>query len=485
MKNIKNMKNLFINSGIIILLLLLCNGCEKDFLDIKPKGQLIPETTEDYRLLLDMVHETNYVRPVSTLRTYGIANYLADDFQVADSANYSQVFGNGDLWNMFTWATEGFIYPDNKEDVDMQALYGQIYTMNSVILNVPDAIGSEDEKKLLISEAKVHRAFCYLALVNIYAKHYSENADTDLGVPLRLVITLSEPLARASVQEVYDQIIMDLSEAYPNLPDIGEYKHRPSKANAYGLLARTYLYIGDYEQSLTYANQALDITDFLYNNNEIMDAGNKMGLNAWYDDEMLLMKTTTTRTSGNFMYSHNYIYCSADIIESLFDTVNDLRYFNKFQRQTGSPNRYNYREGYNRWNGAFMYFPHVGVTTPEILLTAAECEARIGETSRAMQIVNRIRLNRYRTGTHIDLTVGNRGSAIQYVLDERRKELWARGLRWFDLKRLNAIEGANITIHRTFTDHSLSPGDKGWVMPFARTYIDLNPEIIQNEGYDD
>jgi starch-binding outer membrane protein, SusD/RagB family len=467
---------------LLLVLLISFSGCDDDFLDIKPKGQMIPETTDDYRKLLDMIVESNVGLEVTTIRTSGIANYLADDFQLGDSANYFFVNGN-DLWGMYSWAEDNFLYDIDREDVDWKALYGGIYTMNSVINGVPNASGPQSDKDQLLAEAKVHRAFNFLTLVNIYAKHYSSNAASDPGVPLRLTLSLSSSLERASVEKVYEQILKDLSEAYPNLPDMPAFKHRPSKASALGLLARTYLYMGNYEQALNFANQALDISDFLYEFAQVMNANHQFGISAWFDNEMLLMKTTTSRTSGGTLYHHSYIWCSASVVESVFDTENDLRYFNKFARQVNSPNRYNYREGYNRWNGGFMYFPHVGVTIPEVLLTAAECEARIGDVGRAVQLVNRLAESRYKTGTYNALITTNRETAIQFILGERRRELWARGLRWFDLRRLNALEGANITIQRTFTNHRLAPGDRGWVMPIARLYTGQNPEISQNEGY--
>lgn len=469
-------------TGLLLILFIGLSSCEGDFLEIKPKGQMIPETTSDYRKLLDMIVESNVGTEVTTLRTTGIVNYLDDNFQLADSANYNLIFPS-DAWAMYNWAAEGALVDIDREDVDWRALYGGIYVMNQVIHSIDGAKGSQTEKDQLAAEAKFHRAFNFLHLVNLYAKHYSANAATDLGVPLRLDLSLTSNLERNTVQKVYDQIIKDITEAIPNLPAQPMYKHRPSKVSAYALLARTYLFMGEYAKSLENANLALAISDFLYDYKSKINENYVMGINAWYDDEMLIMKTTTSRTSRGFTYHHTYLFSTVDIVSSVFDTINDLRFHNKFSRTLNSPNRFNYAEGARRWNGGFMYFPHIGLTTPEVLLTAAECEARIGDIAKAMQIVNRIRLNRYKEDTHVDLAAANRPQAIEYVLAERRKELWARGIRWYDLRRLNAIEGANISIQRSFTTHSLAPGDRGWVMPIARMYIDLNKEIQQNPGY--
>jgi len=123
-----------------------------------------------------------------------------------------------------------------------------------------------------------------------------------------------------------------------------------------------------------------------------------------------------------------------------------------------------------------------------MLLTRAEALARIGGAANltsAIADLNYLRVNRYITGTHLDYIAANynKEQVIQLILNERRRELWGNGLRWFDLKRLNAIENANITIKRNFTNDMLPPGDVHWVMPIGKKYINQSPEIIQNEGY--
>src|SRR5690554_2033389 len=157
---------------IFALVLLIGGGaCQRGFLDIKPKGQMIPETTDDFRKILDFVSNKNSVgQKTAVLVTYGIVNLLADDYQVGDSTQYNAMLTTDrSLW--FHWGREGS-YPPDLDDPDWRALYGQIYIMNSAIAGIPDARGPESEKNKLLAEAKFHRAFCYLGLVNIYARHY-------------------------------------------------------------------------------------------------------------------------------------------------------------------------------------------------------------------------------------------------------------------------------------------------------------------------
>jgi len=479
--------------SIIIFSIIALSSCEKDFLDIKPKGKVIPQSTDDYRKILDLVVQNNVGLIPTILRTYGITFYLSDDYQIFDTASYDALLTT-DRYEKYTWAKDGYLYKEDAEDIDWQAMYAQIYIANSVINGVPDASGPESVKKTLIAEAKVHRAFCYLALVNIYAKHYSSSASSDLGVPLRLDILLTISLERATVEEVYDQIIKDLEDAAEDLPASQDYNHRPTKAAAYGLLARTYLYQGNYAEALNYANLCLDIQDHLYDlnvemiidtiNDERYDGTNMFNFEntftSWMDEEIILHKTTCTRTSGGSSYHYSYMVTTPEVVENLYDTLNDLRFRLKFEKRN-EDEYYTAAEVGNRWSNG--YYPVVGVTVPEILLTRAECNARLDHYQDAMDDINAIREKRLKSDAYAPLTASSREEAVEIVLLERRRELWGRGLRWFDLKRLNAIENANITIERSFTGQQLVPGDSHWVMPIANLYITQNPEIVQNEGY--
>lgn len=476
---------------LILLLIVIVSGCKKDFLDIVPKGQLIPQTTSDYRQILDFVSNKNNVgQKVAVLVTYGIVNLLADDYQVSDSAQYkAMITTDRKLW--YQWGEEGGYLPD-LDDPDWRALYGQIYIMNSCIDGIPNASGSSEEKAALLAEAKFHRAFCYLGLVNIYAKHYTpETAATERGVPLRLGIALTESLARASVKDVYDQVLKDLSEAQPDLKATqGVYNHRPTTAAGYALMARTYLYMGDYEKALENAKASLEQNDFLYNLNEELvvfktPSTSSTALNAfpatlrsWDDKEILVQKETTYNIS---LYHFSYATISGPVIWQLYDTTNDLRYRNYFNRVTADGDGYQFRGGYRRWKDAYYYL-QVGLSTPEMYLTRAEAYIRTNKVPEGIADINAIRSKRYVTSEYVPLVASDftQAQALQFVKEERRRELWLRGLRWFDLKRYNALDNANITIERFFTGDKLAPGDEGWVVPIAELYLSQNPEMRLN-----
>ncbi len=108
-------------------------------------------------------------------------------------------------------------------------------------------------KDQLTGEAKFVRAFSYLILVNLFGE-----------VPLVTTTAFAENAQkkRSSVAEVYKQIISDLTAAASLLPDdytVSNGKRvRPNKAAATALIARAYLYLGDWAKVEQYATQVID-----------------------------------------------------------------------------------------------------------------------------------------------------------------------------------------------------------------------------------
>jgi starch-binding outer membrane protein, SusD/RagB family len=121
-----------------------------------------------------------------------------------------------------------------------------------------------------------------------------------------------------------------------------------------------------------------------------------------------------------------------------------------------------------------------GLAMDEVFLNRAECLARAGNTSAAMADLNTLLVNRWKTGTYINMTATSASDALQKILVERRKELLFRGLRWTDLKRLNK-ESTSYTLTRLLNGntYSLSPGSPLYVFPIPDNEIS-NSGIMQN-----
>lgn len=451
---------------------LLLGSCN-DFLDIQPKGELIPETTEDFESML------NYAQLVKGGDTY--PTYLTDDvFLPNESDGISPALNTvaKSVINLYTF--KSVIFSDSEEDKFWTNTYARIFYFNSVIDRVLDStVGTEAQKRSIRAEALLGRAFEYLTLVNLYAKHYdAQTASTDPGVPLVLEAEIDRGnLKRASVQEVYDQVRTDLEEAIQHLPETPKYNAcRGSIYAGLGLLARMYLYMGDYTQALSYANRSLEKNSSLLDlkNYRVVKPEAAIGRNNVPDldknPENIYIRMAP------YVYGMSRTACVSEDLLALYDKTNDQRALIFI---TNTP------FGVSVSNYVWMQYirTNLGIATPEIYLIAAECEARVGSKTRAMELVNTLRDNRILN--HTALVPASDDDVLRIVLEERRRELPMIGiLRVPDLKRLNTdARFAKTITHISGTDTlTLVPGDKKYILPIPSVVMRFNPgTMVQNE----
>ena len=461
------MKN--VTTILAICVVVMLTGCN-DYLDIKPKGEKIPTTVSDYETLL------NYESVQKVSDTYPA--YLTDDVFLPDVAEGTATPGlnsvDQSIRNLYLFKKE--VFGDAQDDGFWFASYNRIYYYNTVIDNIMNADGSDEQQKLSIrAEALISRALEYLYLVNGYAKHYNvRTAESDPGVPLILDEDISKKnLVRASVKDVYAQILCDLQTALPNLPVQAKGNaFRASKAAGYGVLAKTYLYMGNYAEALKAANGVLKI------NNSLLD----LKKYAVVKPQSSIGRTNVPQDIDNpeniyikfapYVYGLSSKVFGSDELISLF-SEDDMRlqiYFTK-----------NFR---NIPTDKYVWAPYLranlAVSSPEIYLIAAECEAREGSVERAMSLINKLRDNRIKNNT--PLVAIDRSDALQKVLEERRRELTMSGMvRYIDLKRLNQDSQSgktvtHVTSEGTFT---LEPNSPLYVLPIPAKVMRFNKNSMQ------
>ena len=450
-----------INKLLIMVLLTSCNT--DDFLDIKPKNVLIPTTLEDFRLLLDNQNNMN-ISPYS-------GQYSADDLDVVSSDFIIRSFER----RMYTWDEELFLPTD--ELTDWSYSYDAIFTVNAVLEGLESSSeGSDNDRNIIKGEALFYRAFHHFNLVGIFATHYdSSTASSDLGVPLKLTTDVFAQVTRASVQEVYDAVINDLNAATQLLSN-GSLKTRPSKVAAFGLLARVYLNMGEFTSALEAANSYLAIKSTLLDYNSLTpgDSSTSGGIiSAGFEDnpELTFLSHSFPEEISGFLIP----LVTSDFVNN-FDS-NDKKREIFFEPFSGS--HYYFIGNYNT---AARFFwstpgPFSGISTDEVYLIKAECLARAGQISNAMDALNTLLENRYETGTFTPFVAASQEDAITTILEERRKQLLFRTTRWQDLKRLNKESGRETTLTRNFDGetHTLLPNDSKYVLP-------IPPKEIEKSG---
>lgn len=436
-------------------------SCQDGFLDKKPAADIvIPNSLADIQKLLE-----NY--PVMNA-TPGLGQISSDEYEVTDGGIYRSLI-DPITRNAYTWEID--IYEGQESVLDWNLPYKQIFYANS-ILEVLDEKNFSDKSTAgyFRGWALFVRAHAYFQLVLNFSVPYNEaTADTDMGVPIQLSASIDGIQDRAKIRQVYQQILEDLNIAVELLPEQVPLlnRNRPSKPAALGLLGRIYLYMGDYEKAEYYAENCLamcnDLVDF-----NLLSTTSETPFNGHLDEVLYSTSQVVAyyQTSG---YGNTpAITVSKELLELYHE--NDLRYeiyYNKMP--TGNINK---KRGYVESG----FYPYTGIATDEIYLILAESRIRNGQIDAGIAVLEELLDKRFKTGTKRDLVVnGDVRKALELVWLERRKELTWRGLRWFDLKRLNR-EGEGIAIERRLDGNTitLEPNSSRYVFPIPSNEISLS-----------
>ena len=133
---------------------------------------------------------------------------------------------------------------------------------------------SEGQLNNLMAEALVVRALVHFDLVRIYAKPYNMDNGASLGVPIVLEPLSMDALpSRNSVEEVYTQVIKDLTDAI-DLGGLATVRNKDTYGYinewfAKGLLAKVYLYKGENKLALDLAEEVIKDSPYeLWTNEE-------------------------------------------------------------------------------------------------------------------------------------------------------------------------------------------------------------------------
>ena len=424
---------------IFICIVLTQVSCKK-YLDVRrSQSQAVPTTLKDMQAILDNQYGN------SSAPAY--LEFVADNYYLFD-ASWS-TSGTEDRLS-YVWDKDAQVKSDN-----WSRPYSSVYNANTVLDYLPAVKINESERSTYNSikgTALFYRAYSFFNLAQLFCQPYDPaTASANPGIVIRLTSAVEKASQRGSVQQTYDQIINDLKEAVELLPETSSYTTRPIKAAALGMLARVSLSMRDYGNAKIYADQTLAKKSALLDYNSLINSSIPGFAN---NPEILFLSSTF----------HTLLQPKSSMVDSsLYQSYssNDLRRDVFFGNNTN---------GTHYWIGSYMpddvkYGIFDGIVTDEIYLIRAESKARAGDKDGALDDLNAIMRNRYKTGTFSNITAGNATDALNKILFERRKELLFRGLRWSDLRRFN-LEGANITLKRIVngTTYTLPPNDPRWVL---------------------
>lgn len=439
---------------IVMGLLFLCACDKKEFLNVKPDAAMtIPDKIEHLQALLDNDGRMNGALGITPWYP-GMLEIGTDDNYYLDSDVENKL--TDPIRKIYTWQSNP--YPGIDVDAWNDS-YSIIFNCNFILERLRAIPMKATEKAAydhVHGSALFYRSFAYYALLSIFAPVYNPDAEMDsAAIPIRVSSDVTDPLRMGTMEDLYALIIDDLRQCIPLLPEEPLYKTRPSKRAGFALLSRIFLAKSDFENAYNYADSALRINADLLDYNKYPTTVNYPFPR--FNDEVIFhcsMKSIKDAVT----------YISPELINSY--SSNDLRLM-LYYKKASAQNAYRF---YGNYDGSLSYF--VGLANNEVLLNRAEAAARIDRISEAQDDINRLMTHRCKkingVSTYQPMGSISKSDLIEFILDERRKELVWRGIRWQDLKRLNLQADYQKTLYRTVAgiQYTLLPNSDNYVYPF-------------------
>ena len=259
------MKKFFSNTLFVLAAAgLLLASCSKDFLETKPTDKVsegdIMTNTEGALMTINGMHRLLHNCSTDWYSQGGYPTFclhlaaLSDDFIFtytnAMFQQTQQYVHHRDLTHKYH---DCLLY--------WKLFYRIIANGNRVLSYIDDLPGDDDQRAFVKGQALAYRAFLHFQLVQAYAERYdAAGNNTQLGVPLRIKDD-GDNLPRATVEDVYAQILVDIDAAIAELESTSYVKTNKSHIDqwvAKGIKARVLLTMGKWAEAAAVAQDVID-----------------------------------------------------------------------------------------------------------------------------------------------------------------------------------------------------------------------------------
>lgn len=528
------MKNNKYTSVLAIASMVALGACS-DIDDIVPEGGTMLETqlkatTSIIPGRADATFSGMYTKLGDPLSFGRFSSDRPDDFgfvmmAFSNDLEAADIVGQDNNYNWFSTCSE--LTTRNADYANPYIRYRGVYDEVARANDVIKAYGeitaeTSAEIKYKVAQAYAVRAFCYLNIAPYFQFNYKTSSDKPC-VPLVTETTTdftNNP--RATVKEIYDQIVSDLDFAIANLegytrPD----KSKIDKQVAYGLRARANLDMGKYAEAASDAAAAAqgytpasiaevstpsfyNITDhnWLWGYDMTMDAAKAFPYatsSAWIRSFSAIGYSTGT---GTYFCINNLLYnkipesdvrkgwwVNTDLYSPLLDNLT----FGQLKGQQIAT------EGIEEVKEIFLPYTNVkfgmytiGGTTneedwpfmrvEEMLLIQAEGLIKSGQTAAGVQVLNDF-VRTYRDPQYNAEATGRK--IEDEVWFQRRVELWGEGFSNSDTRRLGKplvrFHGSDSNWPEAFR-FNMTADDGWWLLRFCTDELNTNLAIVDNEG---
>ncbi|HYG39636.1 MAG TPA: RagB/SusD family nutrient uptake outer membrane protein, partial [Cytophagales bacterium] len=248
---------------LLILGMGLFTGCNEDeFLNVPNENELSSSNyytnVQNFELALNAVYSA-----LKNEDLYGQNYYVENLLPLAHESEYWSPQSRNEVTS-----SDGGVF------IAWRGWYRLISRANDVIENVPVYIekftpNETDVAALnkILGQAKFLRGFAYFHMVRMWGEGSYKNGPDKLSIPLILKVATTRAemmVPRATVSDVYTQILEDLKEAETLLPDSWDAANiaRIDKYAVKAYLGQVYLFMEDYNQAKVYFEQIITNSSF-------------------------------------------------------------------------------------------------------------------------------------------------------------------------------------------------------------------------------
>lgn len=479
-----------IDRSLFLFLSLLISSCA-NFLDVNPKAEVVDKDMFSSRqgcedAVMGLYGELKSPKLYGERWNWGVFDVLSQDFSAGDEVyNYLEVYNYNDAQKMIDTM---WIEP-----------YKVIGYSNNIINNLE--MRTEDRfslQDLYLGEAYGIRAMLHFDLVRAFAPHVELKPNVQ-GIPYVTKYSFKHT-PFSTVTQVYDFIIADLKKAqeylesdeqniiYPRPKDedikSSFLKGRQMHFNYYAataLLARVLWTKGAYSEARTEAMKVIRSQKFplaekdeipnliagvlspketlwgIYSNSYIDLTKNRLNTNASWISNIPYQASLGAQYPMTYDYIYSlYLGDNAGVDSRLnwfrpaiegIKTNNCLKVVDSFiiKEETNTPTKRGFYDGISMMKVSEMYY------------IVAEAYLRENQKDQAAPYINSVLLSRGLTPLESRNPIID--PSIEFLYNERHKDMYCEGQRWFDMKKLNM----NIVSNKAMT--TLTASDQLYVLP--------------------
>ncbi|SMO95377.1 RagB/SusD family nutrient uptake outer membrane protein [Gracilimonas mengyeensis] len=511
---------------LLILLLIagVIAGCSGDnFLDVSNENEL---SSDNYYTRIDHFDMSlnGVYSATKSLDLFGQTFYVETLLALPHTSDYWNAQSRNEV-------TSG----DANVLIAWRGWYRVVSRANDIIESAPEFLEEQqpnqaiqDELDLILGQAHFLRGFAYFHMVRLWGEDTFADDSTKLAVPLILEIPSTRDdmmKPRASVGQVYNQVIADFKKAEELLPDawFGADVARVDKYAAKGFLGKAYLYMEEYSLARGYFEELINnpnlsllpyneykdlfhgqyefSTESVFELNYSIDMEQNIWENGLGSGIALSLAPPGRGWSNVTPHGVNVfrlgddpraeiaLYDPEDSVatsdgdmepagESEFNYTGHS--FKKYVPQSYSVYSTNRNSGIN----------YLVMRMADVYLMYAETMNELGNDNTALEYVNKVRRRAYGFNPEtpepsVDFS-GLGGSQLQDSLrEERFRELFAEGHRWYDIVRWDIVE-EEVT---KYNDYRVTQGpiiyhewDKYYPIPLQE--VNTNQQIVPSNGYE-